>query len=74
MGDVDEHCRLLGAGCVALHAQLASEAMAASEALPAPGPLDASDALLGRGRGRGRRGATGLDVAVPTLRDLRLGG
>ena len=35
MSDVDEHCRWLAAGCCALHAEMAADAMRATEQLPA---------------------------------------
>lgn len=69
--DPDEHCRLLAAGCAALQAQLASEALAAAERLPDADALDPSR-LLARGAGRGGGGAGsgapgGLSVRAPEL-------
>ncbi len=87
MSDVDEHCRLLGAGCVALQADLARDALGAAELLPEADQLDPGGLLLAgvAKRGRGRRGAAGttkgadgrldgVGVRVPSLQHLRLGG
>ncbi|GBF95877.1 hypothetical protein Rsub_08468 [Raphidocelis subcapitata] len=77
--EADEHCRLLAAGCVALQAQLSSEAMAAADLLPEADALDPSGLLFastagGRRRGGGGGGAgRGVDIRVPSLERLQLG-
>jgi len=83
---VDEHCRLLAAGCVALQAELASQALLAADSLPLADQLDpgglllASTASRGAGGRRGGNRVTGADgkldgvtVLVPGLDRLRLG-
>ena len=57
--DPDESCRLLAAGAAALHARLASEALAAAEALPDADALDPGGLLLAGVGGGGARQAGG---------------
>jgi hypothetical protein len=68
-GDVDEHCRVLAAGCVAWHVELAEGAMAALEHLPdAEGP--SLSAAVRPGSRSGSRGlGNGVDIKVPSLQD-----
>lgn len=69
--DVDQHCKLLAAGCVAWHMELSDGAMAVLEHLPEPeGP---SLAAVGPG---GKRGSSNQDadikVQLPTVERLVL--
>jgi hypothetical protein len=68
-GDVDEHCRVLAAGCVAWHAELAEGAMAALEHLPQPEGPSLSTAARPGSRGSGRGVGQGVDIKVPSLQD-----
>lgn len=65
-GDVDEQCRVLAAGCVAWHVELAESALAALEYLPEPeGP-----SLSGvKGRKGVKGGGEGLEIKVPALQE-----
>ena len=73
---------MLAAGCAALQAQLASEAMAVAEELPDADALDPGGLLLrataggarARGGGAAARGGAldGVGVRAPSLRQLRL--
>lgn len=71
--DVDQHCKMLAAGCVAWHVELAESAMAALEHLPEPeGP-----SLVGVGSGSKKAGGGGgrqgtLDVRLPAVDRLVL--
>jgi hypothetical protein len=47
VADGDEHCRWLAAGCCALHAEMAADAMRAAEQLPEAGGSGGGD-LVGR--------------------------
>ncbi|WIA12879.1 hypothetical protein OEZ85_006500 [Tetradesmus obliquus] len=68
-GDVDEHCRVLAAGCVAWHVELAEGAMAALEHLPqTEGPSLSTVARPGS-RGSSRGLGQGVDIKVPSLQD-----
>lgn len=70
VSDVDQHCKLLAAGCVAWHVELAEGAMAALEHLPEPeGPSLAAVAA-------NKRGAAGkqkdIQVQLPSVERLVL--
>lgn len=65
--DADEHCRVLAAGCIAWHVELAESAMAALEHLPEPeGP-----SLSGvRGSAKSIKGVgEGVEIKVPSLQE-----
>lgn len=69
VADVDQHCKMLAAGCVAWHVELAEGAMAALEHLPEPeGP--SLSAVGSKKVGGGRQGA--LDVRLPAVDRLVL--
>lgn len=68
-GDVDEHCRVLAAGCVAWHVELAEGAMAALEHLPEPEGPSLSAAVQSGSRSSSRGSGQGLNIKVPSLQD-----
>lgn len=70
-GDTDQHCRMLAAGCVAWHVELAEGAMAVLQHLPEPDGPDLSAAATQAAAGR-RRGGKQIDVRLPTLDRLVL--
>jgi hypothetical protein len=69
VSDVDQHCRLLAAGCVAWHVELAEGAMAVLQHLPEPeGP-----SLVAGGPKRKGAGSQGdIQVRLPTVDRLVL--
>jgi hypothetical protein len=72
VSDVDQHCKMLAAGCVAWHVELAEGAMAALEHLPEPeGPsLVTVGGKRAAGGANGRQGT--LDVWLPSVDRLVL--
>jgi hypothetical protein len=69
--DTDPHCRMLAAGCVAWHVELAEGAMAVLEHLPEPEGPSLAD-VAGRSGSKGRGANHGLDVQLPSLSRLVL--
>lgn len=68
VSDVDQHCKMLAAGCVAWHVELAEGAMAVLEHLPEPeGP---SLVTTGGKKGAGKQGD--IQVQLPTVDRLVL--
>jgi hypothetical protein len=70
VSDVDQHCKMLAAGCVAWHVELAEGAMAVLEHLPEPeGPSLVTGSTGGK-RAAGKQGK--IDVRLPSVDRLLL--